>query len=110
MQELIFILLYAYDILFSYTLDYMQLNVLENLYQIGRLVANINKIKTVAIEPRHYPTLKYKLEQIQVVQRSKYPGINFPFTNRWNVCYESRVQASWSSYYMFENQCNKTDT
>ena len=31
-------------------------------------------------------------------------GINVPLTNRWNVCYEFRLQAGWNSYYMFENQ------
>ena len=40
----------------------------------------------------------------------KYAGINVPSTNRWNLCYESRIPAGWNSYYKFENQCNKSDT
>ena len=30
--------------------------------------------------------------------------------NWWNVYYQSRLRASWNSYYMFANQCNQTDT
>ena len=35
-----------------------------------------------AIQPRHYPTLTYKGEPIQVVQSFKYFGVDVPSRNR----------------------------
>ena len=36
--------------------------------------------------------------------------MDIPLTKKLSVCFESRLQASWKSYYMFENQCNQSDT
>ena len=63
-----------------------------------------------AIQPGHCPSFTYKGEPLQVVQSFKYLGIAVMSTNMWNVCYESTLQAGWNGYYMFENQCNTSDT
>ena len=65
---------------------------------------------TKGIQPRHYATFTYKGEPTQVVQSFKYLGINVPSTNRWSTCYKYELQVSWNSYYMFENQCNQSNT
>ena len=33
-------------------------------------------------------------------------GIDVPAT--WSICFESRLQASWKSYYILENKCNQS--
>ena len=63
-----------------------------------------------AIQLRRCPMFTYKGEPLKVVQSFKYLGINVPSTNRWNACYESRLQASWNSYYMLKNHCNQCGT
>ena len=52
MHLLIFILLYADDVLFSYTLDDMQriLDLLETFCQISELIVNVGKTKMMAIK------------------------------------------------------------
>ena len=62
-----------------------------------------------AIQPRHYPTSTYMGECIQVMQSLEYLGINVSSPNRCNVCYGSRLQTGWNSYYMYENQSNQSD-
>ena len=52
----------------------------------------------------------YKGEYVQFVQSFKYLGIDVPLKNKWSVWFESRLQASWKSYYMLQNKCNKSDT
>ena len=47
---------------------------------------------------------------MQVVQSFKYLGINGPLTNRWNVCYGSKLQVGLITYNIFENECNRNDT
>ena len=57
-KSIILILLYAADVLFSYTLDDMKhvLDVLETFCQISRLTVNVEKTKMMrmkGIQPRH---------------------------------------------------------
>ena len=72
---------------------------------------NMDKTKMMAIktiQPRHYPIFTYKGEPLKQVQSFKNLGINVPSTNRLNVCYKSRLQATWNKYYMFRNHCNQS--
>ena len=92
-HELFFILLYVDDVVyFSYTLH----DILDTFFQISGLTISVNKTKIIeikAIQPREYPTITYKGEQIQVVKSNL--GINI-----------SRLQEGLNDYYMFdvENQ------
>ena len=58
-------------------------------------------------QPGNYITFTYKGEPVQSI---KYLCINVPSTNKWHVCYESRLQAGWNSYYILNNRCNHYDT
>ena len=64
---------------------------------------------TKAIQRRHYTTFRYKGEPTQVAQSFKYLGIYVPPTNRWNTCYNYKLQLSWNSYYMLKSQCNQSN-
>ena len=88
-------------------------DVYDTFYQINGLIVDVDKMKMMAIKavkPRHYPIFTHKGEPIQLMQSFKYLDVNFPLTNRWNVFHDSRLQAGWNRYYMFENQCNQSDT
>ena len=61
------------------------------------------------IQPHHYPILTYRGQHIQFVRRFKYCGIDVPATNKWSACFDYKLQASWKSYYLLENQCNQSD-
>jgi hypothetical protein len=106
MHQFILLLLYADDVvLFSYEIESMQrlLGVLETFCECSGLTVNVEKTKMMVvrtIQPQQYPTLIYKGEPIQCVQSFKYLGIDVPATNTWSVCFESRRQAGWKSYYM----------
>ena len=43
----------------------------------------------------------YKGERVQSVQAFKYPSIDVPTTNKWSVCFQSRLQASWNLEKLF---------
>ena len=40
----------------------------------------------------------------------KYLGIDVLATNKWSICFESRLRPNWESYCMLENKCNQSDT
>ena len=115
-QHVILLLLYADDVvIFSYDVDGMQrlLGALEAFCQSSGLTINVDKTKMMVvqtIQPHQYPMLTYKGEHVQFVQSFKYLGIDVFATSKWSVCFESRLQAGWKSYYMLENKCNQSDT
>ena len=49
-------------------------------------------------------------EHIQFVQSFKYLIIDVPSTNKWRVCFKSRLQVDGKSHYMLENKCNESVT
>jgi hypothetical protein len=77
-------------VFFLCNVDAMQhlLGVLETFCQINGLMVNVDN-KNDGNKRNSTKTLspfQYKLELIQVVQSSKYLGINVPLTNKWHVC------------------------
>ena len=71
------------------------------------LTKNVDKTKTMVVrtnKPHQYPMLTYKGEHVPFEQSFKYLDIGVPTRNKWNVCFESRLQAGWKSYNMLEKQ------
>ena len=95
MQQVILLLLYANAVIF-YSMQRL-LGALEAFFQSSGLTVNVDKTKLILvrnIQPHQYPMLTYKGEHEEFVQSFKYLGINVPTTNKWNVWFESRLQAS----------------
>ena len=89
------------------------LDVLETFCQIIKLMVNVLKTKNDGNKGNitiHYPLLHTRENRYKWFKVSNVLWLMSLSTNRWNVCYKSRIQAGWNSYCMFENQCNKSDT
>ena len=99
-HEINFILLFVDDVLFSYNLEsglYATfIGVLDTFSQISGLIVNMVKTKTTpikAIQPRNHPNSTYKRELYRSGAKLRiYTCINAPSTNKWNVCYEYKLQ------------------
>ena len=82
-------------------------------YQIRGLTINVEKTNLMAIARNTSTTLPHFYIQGRTNTNGAKLQISWhyhPSTNRWNMCYESRLKVGWYNYYMIEHQCNQSDT